>query len=191
MDESAITEILIVAAWEPELCGHAGLVCGVGPVEAAVATATALAADRPRAVLHLGIAGAHRASGLEPPQLVLGSVAIYEDLHLTTGLAPRATNPDERLLLAAREALPDAVLLPIGTTGRVGGGSECPVEAMEGFAVLRAAELAGVPAVELRAVSNLVEDARGDWQIDEALAALGQALPGLIASITAAVSSSP
>ena len=186
-----MNEILIVAAWKPELCGRAGLVCGVGPIEAAVATATALAAKRPCAVLHLGIAGAHRASGLEPPRLVIGSAAIYEDLHLTTGLSPRETNPDGRLLMAAREALPDAVLLPIGTTGRVGGGSECPVEAMEGFAVLRAAELAGVPAVEVRAVSNLVEDARGDWRIEEALAALGQALPGLIASITAAVSSSP
>ena len=28
-------EILLVAATELELCGHPGLVCGVGPVEAA------------------------------------------------------------------------------------------------------------------------------------------------------------
>ena len=32
------------------------------------------------------------------------------------------------------------------------------VESMEGFAVLRAAQLAGVPALELRGVSNLVGD---------------------------------
>ena len=186
-----MTDILIVAATEQELCGHAGLVCGVGPVEAAAATARALAATPARAVLHVGIAGAHRASGLEPPQLVLGSVAIYEDLRLTTGLSPREANPDEALLRAAREALPKVVLLPIGTTARVGGGTECPVEAMEGFAVLRAAALAGVPAVELRAISNLVEDARAGWRIEDALAALGQALPGLVASMTAAVSPSP
>ena len=127
----------------------------------------------------------------QPPQLVLGSVAIYEDLRLTTGLAPREASPDGALVRAAREALPEAVLLPIGTTARVGGGDECLVEAMEGFAVLRAAALAGVPALELRAISNLVEDARADWRIEEALAALAQALPGLIASITAAVSPSP
>ena len=176
-----MTNILIVAATERELCGHPGLVCGVGPVEAAAATASSLAAASVRAVLHVGIAGAHRASGLQPPQLVLGSVAIYEDLHLTTGLAPREASPDDGLLRAAREAVPEAALLPIGTTGRVGGGAECPVEAMEGFAVLRAAALAGVPAVELRAISNLVEDARADWRIDDALAALAGSIPRLLA----------
>jgi futalosine hydrolase len=186
-----MTDVLIVAAWEPELCGHPGLVCGVGPVDAAAATAGALAAARPLALLHVGIAGAHRSSGVEPPQLVLGSVAIYEDLRLTTGLSPREVRPDEALLRVAQDVVPDAVLLPIGTTARVGGGSECPVEAMEGFAVLRAAALAGIPALELRAVSNLVEDARGDWRIDDALSALGRVLPGLIASLTAAVSPSP
>jgi futalosine hydrolase len=135
-------------------------------------------------VLHVGIAGAHRTSSLAPPQLVLGSVAIYEDLRLTTGLAPREASPDEALLRAAREALPEAVLLPIGTTARVGGGEECLVEAMEGFAVLRAAALDGVPAVELRAISNLVEDARADWRIEEALAALADAIPRLLDALS-------
>jgi futalosine hydrolase len=38
------------------------------------------------------------------------------------------------------------------------------VESMEGFAVLRAAQLAGVPAVEIRGVSNLVgERASNEW----------------------------
>ncbi len=175
-----MSEILIVAATERELCGHTGLVCGVGPVEAAIATARALAATPALALLHVGIAGARRDAGLEPPQLVLGSLAIYEDLSLTTGLSPREASPDEMLLRTARRALPEALLLPIGTTGRVGGGSECPVEAMEGFAVLRAAALAGVPAVELRAISNLVEDVRADWRIDDALAALADAIPRLL-----------
>ncbi len=179
-----MTEVLLVAATERELCGHAGLVCGVGPVEAAATTARALVAGGAAAVLQVGIAGAHRGSGVEPPQLVLGSVAIYEDLHLTSGLSPREASPDEALLRAAREALPEAVLFPIGTTGRVGGGNACPVEAMEGFAVLRACELAGVPAVELRAISNLVEDARIDWRIDEALAALAGAIPLLRAALS-------
>jgi futalosine hydrolase len=176
-----MTDILIVAATERELCGHAGLVCGVGPVEAAATTARAMATSLPGAVLHVGIAGAHRASGLEPSRLVLGSSAVYEDLLLTTGLSPRKASPDGWLLRAAREAVPEAVLLPIGTTGRVGGGSECLVEAMEGFAVLRAAALAYVPAVELRAISNLVDDARGDWRIEDALAALAAAIPRLLA----------
>lgn len=176
-----MADILIVAATEPELCGRSGLVCGVGPVEAAAATARALIESRPDAVLHVGIAGAQRASGLTPLQPVLGSVAIYEDSNV--GLVPRETRPDDALLRAAQEALPEAVSRPIGTTARVGGGSECRVEAMEGFAVLRAASLAGVPALELRIISNLVEDARADWRIEEALEALSEALRRVVAAI--------
>jgi len=135
-------------------------------------------------LLHVGIAGAGRSSGLEPPQLVVGSVAVYEDLLPTAGLAPREVGPDERLRRAVHGALPEAVSCRIGTTGRVGGVSECPVEAMEGFAVLRAAELAGLPAVELRAISNLVDDERANWRIEEALAALAAAIPRLRAGIS-------
>jgi nucleoside phosphorylase len=55
---------------------------------------------------------------------------------------------------------------------------------MEGFAVLRAAALAGVPAVEIRAISNEIgEHDRTRWQIDLALDALTTALPALLASV--------
>ena len=73
-------------------------------------------------------------------------------------------------------------MLPIATCGRVGGGAGYEVEAMEGFGVLRAAALAGVPAVELRAVSNAVgEPDRSAWRIDEALDALAAAVERLVA----------
>ena len=76
-------------------------------------------------------------------------------------------------------------MLPIGTSARVGGTPpELRVEAMEGFAVLRAAELAGVPAVEVRAISNEVaEPDRSRWQIEEALEALAAAIPGLLSAL--------
>jgi nucleoside phosphorylase len=181
--------ILVVAATEPELAGRPGLVCGVGPVEAAAATARALAAERPAGVLHVGIAGCRRGCGLEAPALVIGWEAVYDDLAVK--LAPRRALPDPRLVEAARAALPDAPVLPIGTRAAVGGTRGHDVEAMEGFAVLRACELAGVPAVEVRAVSNEIEEAdRSRWRIDDALAALGQALPGLVDSCTAAMSAS-
>jgi nucleoside phosphorylase len=47
---------------------------------------------------------------------------------------------------------------------------------MEGFAVLRAAAEAGVPALELRAVSNLFSSPRPEWRIDAAIAALAGAV---------------
>ncbi len=182
-------EILIVAATEPELCGRRGLICGVGPVEAAAATAHALAEKPIDAVLHVGIAGARRDCGIAVGEVVVGREAWYEDLVTTRRLSPDRVDGDERLVAAACDELGVKPVV-IGTTARVGGGT-CLVEAMEGFAVLRAAQLAGVPAVEVRSVSNHLEDARSDWRTDDALAALAQALPGLIASITAAVSPSP
>jgi nucleoside phosphorylase len=55
---------------------------------------------------------------------------------------------------------------------------------MEGFAVLRAAELAGVPALELRAISNDADDPdRSLWRTDEAFAALQDAVPRVLATI--------
>jgi nucleoside phosphorylase len=55
---------------------------------------------------------------------------------------------------------------------------------MEGFAVLRAARLAGVPAVEVRAVSNEIDEPdRTRWRFDDALATLDAALPRLLSEL--------
>ena len=171
--------ILVVAATERELAGADGaptLVCGIGPVEAAAATAQALAVQTPAAVLHVGIAGAR---GLAASQLVIGSEAVYEDA-AGGALVRGRIEPDAELLERARRAH----VLPIGTSARVGGTSGCTVEAMEGFAVLRAAELAGIPAVEVRAVSNEIDEPdRAKWRFDDALAALEHALPLLLAEL--------
>jgi nucleoside phosphorylase len=175
--------ILVVAATERELAGAAGaavLACGIGPVEAAAATARALAESRPSGLLHVGIAGAR---GIAVPQLVIGSEAVYEDA-ADGGLVPGLVRADADLLAGAQRALPEAVVLPIGTSARVGGTSGCTVEAMEGFAVLRTAELAGVPALEVRAVSNEIDEPdRAKWRFDDALAALEHALPLLLAEL--------
>jgi predicted 5'-methylthioadenosine/S-adenosylhomocysteine nucleosidase len=171
--------MLVVAATERELAHVRGvdmLVCGVGPVEAALQTARALTERRPDAVLHIGIAGART---LEPLSLVLGSEAVYSDVIDPSSTFPRIerVGPDAALLERVHRSLPEAHVLPIATAGRVGGGATCDVEAMEGFGVLRACELAGVPAVELRVVSNAPGDAdRSTWRFDEAFAALGDAV---------------
>jgi futalosine hydrolase len=174
--------LLVVAATEPELRGAAGvetLACGIGPVDAAIATAAALAARRPGAVLHVGIAGCRRGCGLEPGRIVIGSESLYSDTD--SQLVVRRLEPDPRLLATAREALPDAAVLPIGTSAEVGGTSNCTVEAMEGFGVLRAAAAAGVPALEVRAISNEIEEAdRALWRFEDALAALAEIVPVLV-----------
>lgn len=174
--------VLLVAATDRELCGQRGLVCGVGPVEAAAATARALALRPVGAVLHVGIAGAR---GLAPGTLVVGTEAVYVDLSADWPVVEWA-EADPGLLAAARAALPAAASQPIHTSATVGGASNSLlqgslVEAMEGFGVLRAATLAGVPAVEVRAVSNEIgEDDRSRWDVDGALAVLERSVPLLL-----------
>ena len=115
-------DVLLVAATERELDGRDGLVCGVGPVEAAAATARALALRDWRTVLHIGVAGGR---DIAAGSLVIGSGAIYCDLSAAIGLVDRL-QADERLVRAAAEALPGAHVLPIGTfRSRRWRGSAC------------------------------------------------------------------
>ncbi|HEY2217883.1 MAG TPA: hypothetical protein VGH35_00945 [Gaiellaceae bacterium] len=174
--------MLIVAATERELALVEGLdtfCCGIGPVEAALQTARALEERRPDSVIQVGIAGSR---AIEPPALVIGSEAVYCDVIDSSSTLPRVerARPDAALLERARVALPEAHVLPIATCGKVGGGTGFDVEAMEGFGVLRACELASVPAVELRAISNSPDEPdRANWRFDDAFAALAAALQRL------------
>ena len=134
-------------------------------------------------MLHAGIAGAR---SIDPPAVVLGSEAVYCDIVDARSTLPRVDRelPDAALLAAARHALPDALVRPIGTSARVGGGTGCDVEAMEGFGVLRAARLASVAAVELRAISNRVDEPdRARWRFDDAFAALADAIARVVAAL--------
>jgi futalosine hydrolase len=178
--------MLLVAATARELCGYDGLVCGVGPVEAAAATARALALRDFRAVLHVGLAGGRE---LAPGSLVVGTEAVYCDLSAEWPVVDRVA-PDASLAAALRAAIPGATACPIHTSAAVGARGTASrgrlVEAMEGFGVLRAAALAGVPAVEVRAVSNAIgEEDRSLWDLEGGLAALEAALPALLDALTA------
>lgn len=180
--------ILVVAATARELAtpdGWRTLPCGVGPVEAAARTAAAIAEFQPAAILHVGIAGARRARALAPASLVIGSDARYCDSNVPAEWAPSTVSASPALLRAVQRALPDAVTLSIGTSARVGGTRDCDVEAMEGFGVLRAAQLAGVPAIEVRAISNEIEEQdRARWHFDAAFAAITAITPRLVRALS-------
>ena len=174
-----MADVRLVAATEIELCDREGLVCGVGPVEAAATTARALALAPSSAVVHVGVAGAR---GITPGGLVVGTESVYRDISAEIPVVDRVA-PDEALHAAVRAALPDALALPIGTSAAVGGltSGELRVEAMEGFGVLRACAQAGVPAVEVRAISNEISEGdRSRWRIGRALEALAEALPRVL-----------
>lgn len=186
-----LARVLVVAATDRELAPSGGwlvLRCGVGPVDAAAATAAALAVHRPAVVLHVGIAGARRGSGVTPPAVIVGTESIYCDLGVPEAWAPHrlVTPPD--LVTAACRALPAASRQAIGTSARVGSTSQCLVEAMEGFGVIRAAVLAGVPAIEVRVISNDIEEEdRANWRFDEAFDTVRTVTAALVREIATCV----
>ena len=186
------SRILVVAATARELAPSEGwrtLVCGVGPVEAAMGTAAAIATERPAAILHVGIAGARAASGIDLATLIVGTISCYCDLGVGPEWAPSEITVDATLIAAARRAIPSALERTIGTSARIGGTRDCEVEAMEGFAVLRAAACAGIPAIEVRAISNQIEESdRTRWRFDDAFAAIIAATPSLVTEVAACVS---
>jgi len=187
------TRILVVAATARELAAPDGwrtLLCGVGPVEAAAATAAEIARERPALIVHVGIAGARRARGIAPATLAIGTSSRYCDLGVGPEWAPGTVAVAPALVAAARRALPAAIACEIGTSARIGGAAGCDVEAMEGFGVLRAAERAGVPAIEVRAVSNDIEETdRARWQFEAAFAAITGATPALVAEVARSLGS--
>lgn len=182
-----LTRILVVSATvreRAEANGWRTLLCGVGPVDAAATTAAEIERDRPSLIVHLGIAGARQHGAFPPATLVIGTEAQYCDLAVPFEWAPSTLATPPELVAAAQRALPSAVTRAIGTSARVGGTSGCDVEAMEGFAVLRAAQLAGVPAIEVRAISNHIEEPdRARWHFDAAFAAIVAATPRLVAEL--------
>ena len=188
--------ILVIAATARELAagdGWTGVTCGVGPVEAAVLGARAIAEHRPDVVLQVGIAGARRHRALPPGTLVVGTRSLYTDLGaLPAEWAMRDVPAPESLVRAVCDAFPDAVALPIGTSARVGGTTGCEVEAMEGFGVLRAAHAAGIPALEVRAISNDIEEEdRARWHFARAFEAITSATPRLVSAVAAALGERP
>lgn len=183
--------VLVVAATARELAPAAGwrtCACGVGPVEAAAATAAAIAQQRPSVILHIGIAGARRKAKLAAGTIVIGNESVYCDLATRNPFSPRLVTPSAALVAALRHAVPGAIVRPIGTSAQVGGSKECDVEAMEGFAVLRAAALADIPAIEVRVISNEIEEAdRARWQFDLGFDTIASITPQLVAELARCV----
>lgn len=186
-----VADILVIAATTHELTDSnewRAVVCGVGPVEAAITTARAIQEHAPAAILHIGIAGARTTRQLDLAALVIGSEARFCDLGVPEEWAPHRVEASPLLLAAVQRVLPKSPTLAIGTSARVGGSRlhdhRCDVEAMEGFGVLRAAQRAGVPAIEIRAISNDIEETdRARWAFQAAFDAIRGITPSLVHAI--------
>lgn len=170
---------------------------GMGIANAAMATAVLIEKFSPRFIILFGIGGAYPFSGLLPGDIAVAKREIYADsgLILKDGLhgfdaigIPLAVRGKKKFFgefsldakaarMAARltGAKAGTFLTVAASTGtlkrslelRNKFGAIC--ENMEGAAVAQACYLYGVPLVEIRGISNMVEDrAPKKWLKDEA-----------------------
>ncbi len=162
------------------------LICGVGPVEAAVQTTAALAelatAGRlPDVVISLGSAGSQ---SLEHGRVYWVDEVAYRDMDATAlgfpaGVTPFLAEPASLTLASGPAGQPYARLATGGSvvSGEAYDAIDADMVDMETYAVVRAAAKFDVPVLGLRGISDGKADLTGlsDWTdtlavIDEGLA---------------------
>ena len=174
------------------------LVTGVGPVEAAAAVSRALAQGRYDLVVSAGIAGAFDGAAQIGEGVVVTDEIFELDLENGTPIslpdgarvvdraASDLTLVDRLVELGFRSVrgiTVPRVTATDATASRLAAHG-AGVETMEGFAVLRSAEIAGVPAVEVRGISNIAcERSNSRWDFDAGVRGVQTILTALFAAI--------
>ena len=176
------------------------VVAGIGRTNAAAATAEALAEARAAgapfaAVISTGIAGALPGSNLALGTVIVSDACIYaeEGIALPEGQGDmrvlgfplgdfegNRVPVDGALLVAFRSLGPACEVATVATCSGTDAAAlsvrtrtGAMAEAMEGAAVVHAARRVGVPAIEIRSISNTTGDrATQRWDIAAAFAAL-------------------
>jgi adenosylhomocysteine nucleosidase len=163
------------------------LITGVGPVEAAAATAEALAVlaaanELPDLIFSLGSAGSRKLEHAEVYQLA--SVA-YRDMDCTPLGFPRGAVPflDEPAVIPIPQQIPGITSASIATGASIVSGAmydalDADMADMESYAVYRAGKRFGVPMIGLRGITDGKSELSRyeDWAdyleiVDEKLAA--------------------
>lgn len=177
------------------------LVTGVGPVEASAAVSRALAQSTYELVISAGIGGAFEGAAAVGEGVVVTD-ELFE-LDLETGVP--LSLPDGAAVVgrAASDLTLVDRLVELGyrslrgiTVSRVtatdAGAARLAafgvgVESMEGFAVLRAAEIAGVAAIEVRGISNIVCDRKNSrWNFSAGVQGVERILNALLSLVAPA-----
>ena len=195
--------VLFVMATEQEYGEHLRrvvrpLMTGVGPVEAAAATAAALATLQaggplPDLVFSLGSAGSRKLEHAAVYQIA--SIA-YRDMDASPLGFAKGVTPflDAPAVVAIPHRIPGIPAATISTGGAIVSGEgydaiDADMVDMECYAIHRAAARFGVPMIGLRGISDGRNDLTGlhDWTaylhvIDERLAAAVKAFAGHVAS---------
>ncbi len=193
--------ILVPTELEAKPLREAGIqveIVGLGPIEAAINTYRILQ-KKTEPVFLVGLGGAYPASGLKLGDLALANKEIFGDfgvcrqdiettfLNFPVHQVCPLDHPFVEKIALLLEGIGFAV--EIGAFVTVCCASHDPergqrlalrysaiVENMEGFAVAMAAQVFRLPMIELRAISNLIEEPERPWEIEKALNQLKEAL---------------
>lgn len=181
--------------WKPRDDVHV-LSTGIGPVEASAAVAAALARRRYDLVVNAGIAGTFGRVAKIGDGIVVAEDTMELDLEtgaelrLPEGVALVNTACSDAALVKKLRERAFAVLRGItvarvtctDATARRLSARGAQVESMEGFAVLRAAERAGIRAIEVRGISNRCGDRNASgWDFAAGVLGLARVLDALLA----------
>ncbi|HEC98840.1 MAG TPA: futalosine hydrolase [Proteobacteria bacterium] len=186
------------------------LVTGVGPVESAISLTRFLEREKADGVILFGVGGAYTERGIGILDVCLAEeerfgdfgIAMDDEIHyFTDEMLTGKQNFDLRNSLSDQvEGKLVALGMPFkkgpfvtvhACSGTLKRGNvlrdkfNAICENMEGAAIARVCELYGVPMLELRCISNMVEDRDiSGWKIKEAVAKgaglLGRLLPELL-----------
>jgi futalosine hydrolase len=194
--------ILLTSAVAEELSffqardGIETLVTGVGPVEASCAIASALCRRTYRLVINAGLAGSFDGA----VQLGEGVIVAEDGMELGLEDGTALSLPRDETAIDRSRSDPNLVarlgakgytvvrgitvsrVTSTDSTARRLADRGAQVESMEGFAALRAAEIAGIPAIELRGISNRcgARDS-SEWDFAAGLAGLQRITDALFA----------
>jgi futalosine hydrolase len=192
----AVAKELVFLAPQPQV---EVLVTGVGPIEAAAQVSRALALGRYDLVVNAGIAGALPGFA----QIGDGVIVAEEILELELETGEALALPDglqahdrvtsdlaltDRIVELGFRALRGITVARVTATDKTAGrlaALGAQVESMEGFAVLRAAEIAAVPAIEVRGISNRVGDrAKSGWDFEAGVIGLERIMTAMLPLVT-------
>ncbi len=174
---------------------YAAIVCGFGPVSAAVGTLAAIADLQPARVILAGIAGCFTGERI-------GSAAVFQSVQLDgiglpsgdrlqsgheLGFDPSLPNHLDDLICPAGACRLESLLTVCVPSENLAEAEQRRIrfapaagEDMEGFGVAAACRNRNVPLTIVRGFSNLVGDRRQkNWQITTALTAVAELLPTL------------
>jgi futalosine hydrolase len=180
------------------------VIAGVGRVNAAAATTLAIIAHGPfDCVLSVGLAGALPGGNLHVGDIIAADYCVYaeEGIQTPDGFQNMAqlgwplgdftgndVPCDPGLVRRLRDITPIGRIATVATCSgtdalaiEIAARTQCAAEAMEGAAVVHAARLLNVPAIEIRVISNTTGERDSQvWDREQALATLAEAMPAVL-----------